>query len=79
MANCLTCGNLIAEPGLAYGYAGNFCHCQPVPRIQRRNDERQIQVEWPKNPMLERFEAIEKRLDELEKCSPPRTTGVKDE
>jgi hypothetical protein len=24
---CQQCGGLIAEPNLAYGYGGKFCHC----------------------------------------------------
>ena len=33
--SCLTCGGLIPEPGIAYGYAGKFCQCVKPPQICR--------------------------------------------
>lgn len=32
MRSCAGCGGAIGEPGVAYGYAGKWCHCvRPVP------------------------------------------------
>jgi hypothetical protein len=32
---CLTCGNLILDPNIVYGYAGPVCYCSVPPKIQR--------------------------------------------
>lgn len=40
--SCLTCGGLIMEPGISYGYAGKICHCYEPPRIRKRASEQQI-------------------------------------
>lgn len=32
---CMTCGGLIMEPGVAYGYTGKICHCIVLPKIQK--------------------------------------------
>lgn len=32
MQSCAGCGGAIGEPGVAYGYAGKWCHCvKPIP------------------------------------------------
>lgn len=37
MDTCLNCGGAIGEPGVAYGYAGKWCHCavNPSSKYQR--------------------------------------------
>jgi hypothetical protein len=35
MNNCMTCGGLIMEPGIAYGYSGPVCHCIASPKYQK--------------------------------------------
>lgn len=40
MKNCLTCGKVILEPNVAYGYAGPICYCPENPnRYRQRADE----------------------------------------
>jgi len=70
MDNCLTCGGLIMEPGRAYGYGGQVCHC-PV-RGQFQQPTRQYQTHpFGLDPMstpsstidiLNRLERIENML-----------------
>jgi hypothetical protein len=31
VTSCRTCGGLVAQPGIAYGYAGRFCDCWSRP------------------------------------------------
>lgn len=63
MANCLTCGGLIMEPGLAYQYSGPVCNCIPEIRseirYQRRDD---IYLRNAQNSLADFGQLTEKKI-----------------
>ncbi len=71
MNNCISCGKLIMEPGVAYGYAGPVCQCIVYPKIQNDGSARYIPTpledelfgaKTPFSKACEQIETLESQL-----------------
>lgn len=77
MNSCMTCGRLIMEPGITYGYAGPVCQCIVEPKIQRpMNNQNVTQLK----PLMSLEQFNQQKLDEhqsqLEQISKPQKNGI---
>jgi hypothetical protein len=60
--SCQSCGGLIMEPGVAYGYAGPVCHCGWRPSMNEPGSSRDAEIADLRR-RLQRLEDQQRRED----------------